>query len=104
MKDWRQMPKQFSQTCPLCGARLDDNDLDILEEHEMGLLIYSNCVRCKVGMLAKLTVVPQGFVGVGMLTDLQRDEVIVLASGSPVSAEDVLSFKQLADKGVLELK
>ena len=97
------LPKKITQHCPLCGARLSENDLNVLEEDDRGVLIYSSCANCKVGMLARLHAVPQGFVGVGMLTDLQLKEIDLLGS-TPVSAEDVLQVKQLADKGKLKIQ
>lgn len=102
-KKFGDYPKRISQRCPMCNEKFNDNDLEIIREIEDGLIAYSTCAKCGVGMVAKLSLMPQGFVGVGVLTDLNRDEVMLVKENKPVSAEEVLNIKILTDKGILKI-
>jgi len=102
--NFSDMPKKINHHCPLCGERLENNDLDVLKEQDGQLIVYSACLKCGVGMVAKLSVLPHGLVGIGVLTDLNRDELLQLKHGYPISAEDVLDMKIITDKGLLEMK
>jgi len=88
----------------LCERRIDGSQLEIYEESDRELLIYSNCSRCGVGMVARLMLVPHGLTGVGILTDVRREELSHMRAQLPVSAEDVLTIKLMADTGHLEIK
>ena len=99
-----QTPKKINHHCPLCGNQFVDGEVDILKAHEGQLMVYVTCGNCGVGLVARLSVVPQGLIGLGILTDMTRDEVSVLRKAKPVSAEEVLAMKILTDKGFLEIK
>lgn len=102
--NFSDMPKKINHYCPLCGSRLENNDLDILKEQEGQLMVFSTCSNCGVGMVARLSVWPHGLIGIGILTDLNRREILELNNKRPVSAEDVLDIKILTDQGRLEIK
>jgi len=99
-----QIPKKLSHHCPMCGEQLADGEIDILRARDGEMMVYVTCNSCGVGMVAKLSVVPQGLVGLGVLTDMSRDEVMAVRQAKPVSAEEVLAMKILTDKGFLEIK
>ncbi len=102
-KNFSNYPKRINQRCPMCNEKFNDSDMEIIKEMENGLMAYSTCSNCGVGMVAKLSLMPQGFVGVGVLTDLNRDEVILVKENRPISAEEVLNVKILTDKGILKI-
>jgi predicted RNA-binding Zn-ribbon protein involved in translation (DUF1610 family) len=105
------MPNQFlpsqrkiNHYCPLCGNQFVDGEVDILRAREGQLMVYVTCGNCGVGLIARLSVVPQGLIGLGILTDMSRDEVSEIRQPKPVSAEEVLDMKILTDKGFLEIR
>jgi uncharacterized Zn finger protein len=99
-----QISKKQGHYCPMCGEQLADGEIDILRARSGEMMVYITCNNCGVGMVAKLSVVPQGLVGLGVLTDMSRDEVMGVHQAKPVSAEEVLAMKILTDKGFLEIK
>ncbi len=104
MSSFSSLPKKLHHHCPLCGQEFTDTELDIIESSNGKLMVYATCGNCGVGMIAKVSILPQGLVGLGILTDLSRDEVSEVNQGSPVSADEVLVMKILTDKGYLEIK
>ncbi len=98
------LPKRLHHHCPLCGQGLIDSDIEIINSANGQMMVYATCGSCGVGVIAKVSLLPQGLVGLGILTDLTREEINTVNSNSPVSAEEVLTIKLLTDRGYLEIK
>ncbi len=98
------LPRKLNHHCPLCGRILVNDDVEIISLHNNQMMVYTTCGSCGVGLIAKVSWLPQGLVGLGTLTDLTRDEVKQTANLSPITVDDVLAMKILTDKGYLEIK
>ena len=98
------LPKKLNHYCPLCGRGLVNEEVDIISSANNQMMVYTTCGSCGVGLIAKVSWLPQGLVGLGILTDLTRDEAKHTNDFSPISADDVLTIKMLTDKGYLEIK
>lgn len=98
------LPKKLNQHCPLCGSSLVNDEVDIVGSTNNQIMVYTTCGSCGVGLIAKVSWLPQGLVGLGILTDLTKDEIKQKINAKPISADEVLDIKILADKGYLEIK
>jgi predicted RNA-binding Zn-ribbon protein involved in translation (DUF1610 family) len=98
------MSKKLHHHCPLCGHEFIDEGMDVINSVNGKMMVYATCGSCGVGVIAKVSLLPQGLVGLGILTDLTREEIEQTNNTKPVSAEEVLTMKILTDKGYLEIK
>ncbi|MDD5749603.1 MAG: hypothetical protein PHO91_02335 [Patescibacteria group bacterium] len=84
--------------CPICNIEYRQNEIQILDESELGALTYASCQSCGANLLTKFAALPQGLIGNAILTDLQPQEVLEFAAGDDLRADDVLSLYQLISK------
>lgn len=98
------LSKKLDHHCPLCGRGLVNDQVDIIGSNNNQMMVYTTCSSCGVGLIAKVSWLPQGLVGLGILTDLTREEVKQVINTIPISADEVLTVKILTDKGYLEIK
>lgn len=76
----------------MCGAPAQLARIEMLDEAEGNVLVYSRCGRCSVGLLARVTVVPQGMFGAAILTDLEKGEIGKFTESEPITTDEVLDF------------
>lgn len=81
--------------CPVCSNDYQQSMIQVLDETELGVLTYATCSKCGANLLTKLSSVPQGVVGNAILTDLKPQEVMDYAIGDDLSADDVLTMREL---------
>lgn len=83
--------------CPICDTTYDFHRLKILGEQDQNLLTYIDCGQCGGAILSILTVSPMGLQAMGLLTDLQSDEVLDEESRRIVTGDDVLELHATLD-------
>ncbi len=85
--------------CPVCSKEHQPLDTSLVAEHEGSHLIYITCRHCQSGVVAVLEPTSFGFSSLGVVTDLNFEEIKNLSSTNPVSADDVLGvFEYLKGK------
>ncbi len=91
--------------CPLCDSHYNLLEARILEEHESASLIYIRCRKCQSSILALILNNQLGVSSVGLITDLNADEVMYYRSSDDITEDDTLDAYQLLQKtdNVLEL-
>jgi hypothetical protein len=91
--------------CPLCESNYNLMEARILEENEGGSLIYIKCRNCQSSILAAVLSNPLGVSSVGLVTDLNPEEVLRYRAEADLVENDVLESYQLLQKidNVIEL-
>lgn len=81
--------------CPLCELSSRPLQAKLLEVKDEAYLIHLQCSRCQSAIIA--TIMPQnyGLTSIGLITDLNSDEVVHFIDANRISADDVLNFHQL---------
>jgi len=91
--------------CPLCDSHYNLLEARVLEENEGASLIYLRCPKCQSSILALILNNPLGVSSVGLVTDLNPEEVMKYRLAEDVTEDDALDLYQLLQKidNVLEL-
>lgn len=84
--------------CPLCRRSYNLQRLKVLGERDQQVLAFIDCTHCGSAILSLLTVSPFGLTAIGLLTDLQSNEVLDLEARQMVTADDVLEVHTLVDR------
>lgn len=84
--------------CPHCRRSYDLHRLKVLAEHDQRVLAYIDCTHCGSAILSLLTVSPTGLSAIGLLTDLQSDEVLDSDARQTVTPNDVLDLHTFVDR------
>lgn len=80
--------------CPLCEAPAQSMKAAVLEEGRESHLVHMTCGKCSHALLAVVVSVHGGISSLGVLTDLQADEVVKYRRASPLCFDDVLAIHQ----------
>lgn len=88
--DQSLMPK-IMQECPLCGDNYDQQSICVVHDAEETKLIHVTCTSCRHAVAAYVIWSQLGISSVGMLTDLNADELRHSMQKAVISADDVLS-------------
>ena len=83
---------QIISNCPICNSQNFPAQIRVLQERENAHLLHIRCRKCHSCLLVLVTFSPQGLASMGLLTDLNSDEVIRFSQGKPVSTADVLEL------------
>lgn len=78
--------------CPLCETQYTERSVKIIEQKAESELVHMTCIHCKHAILACIVKSRHGVSSVGMLTDLQVEDVQRLHKKSPLHDNDVLDF------------
>lgn len=76
--------------CPVCHYNYNPNQAKILEESEGAELIYIKCRNCGSAIVALVSINPTGISSVGLITDLDSQEVLEFREMKGITADDVL--------------
>jgi len=84
----------FLGSCPVCKKKLKDENLNIIDKGEIATLCCVKCVYCLSSIMFTIASSAQGGVltTVGILTDIQPDDLDMIRSGMRVNADDVLEI------------
>lgn len=89
--------------CPVCNTMYDLQKFRIIAEHEQNVLTYIQCANCGSALLSMMTAGQQGLHAVGLVTDLQLEEIVKFERGGPISSDDVIDMHALLenDKNII---
>lgn len=78
--------------CPLCKKDYDLNDTSVIKEKKGAHLVHATCPHCKSAVLSVVTVTQLGMGAVGVMTDLDVEDVERLHSKESISEDELLNF------------
>ena len=81
--------------CALCNGSFDQDDFVVLEEQEQRTTFHVTCGKCGTSSLVFLSANPGGAIGLGIATDLGREEAIKMFGQDAVSADEVIDAHQM---------
>lgn len=83
--------------CPICGLRYKLEQTKILESwqdevlDEAGILIHSDCTKCKSSVMFNIEVNGPEVYSVGMITDLTQADSAKFKGQAPLKPNDVIA-------------
>lgn len=84
--------------CPVCSLRYNPLEAKVIEEANNAHLIYIKCRHCQAAILALIFANSLGISSVGIITDLNSDEIIKFKSAEPINCDDVIEIHQLLNR------
>jgi len=83
----------YPAKCPVCDREFRAAEAtEILSDPRAGAIVHFTCEDCRSSLIFSLRMEGPGMIGMGMLTDLAREEARdVLVGSEPVSDDDVLA-------------
>ena len=91
--------------CPVCRKKQFPADINLVEEREDGHLLHMQCKLCSGSLLVFVNLSDQGANVIGVLTDLQSQEVSTMIDRGALTPDDFLEIYQNvnSDKFVKDL-
>jgi len=92
--------------CPVCNSKKFTDNIKILDENETSHLLFVQCNKCQTKVVVLVTSGMQGLSSIGVLTELNSDEIIRFSHEDPISADDVAHLYEqfeLKNKNILDL-
>lgn len=81
--------------CPVCKQKFNPIEAKLLEEKDGAHLLHVKCNKCSSSVLVLIFVNQFGVNSIGLIVDLEADEILKFTNLSPVSSDNVLDFHLL---------
>jgi len=104
MLDQSKFPNFFDESiriisfCPVCNNKYNPIEAKVLEEKEEAHLIHIKCRRCQSSVVALILTSSLGISSMGIVTDLNSDDVLKFKTSKSISADDVIEIHQILNK------
>lgn len=80
--------------CPVCHYNYNQAEVKLLDELDNAQLIYIRCKNCNSAIVALVSINSIGISSIGLVTDLDGNEIQNFRELTEVSGDDVLSVYQ----------
>jgi hypothetical protein len=87
----------FLFKCSFCGSALEKSNLMVIEEQEQKTVFHISCPHCEVALISVLSGNQSGIVGLGIATDLDKEEVKNKFFREIVSADEVIEAHEFIE-------
>jgi hypothetical protein len=81
--------------CPVCREKYNPFEAKVIEENNSAHLLHVKCSNCQAAILALIMTSGMGVSSVGLVTDLNGNEIRRFIGGKKVDSDDVLSLYSL---------
>ncbi len=90
---WREALKIISR-CPICSAAYETERARLLAKSETAGLIHITCQQCASSFVAMVLVLGQGLSSVGMVTDLNYEDIERLHKAASFTVDEIIEGYQ----------
>jgi hypothetical protein len=82
--------------CPVCNKRHTNKDIKTVAAKGQVVVVHITCTFCNSLSLAMFSAqnYQEGYLTMGMLTDLKFEEVLEMVKEGPITADEVLEINQ----------
>lgn len=91
---FKELSLKLVKSCPNCKASFVLENIEVVDESGGEIVSYFSCGNCQSSLVAKINQLPFGVVGHAMMTDLEREEVMMLGGVEGVTEDGVLEIYQ----------
>lgn len=84
--------------CSVCKKKLKNNDLTVIFERGMKTIFHTTCSNCHTSSIISLSGGQKGLLGVGILTDLDKEEVKKKLLMDAISADEIIEVYKSINK------
>lgn len=86
--------KKLISQCPICSAKNSTFNIKVLDEKDDAQLTYIRCRQCGGRLMALIMANGPIVSSVGLITDLNEDDIIKFRDMGPVSEDDLLQLHE----------
>ena len=86
---------KIMQQCPVCQGKYSTKQAKVVEERGEANLVHITCPHCSNSMIAVIVVSDLGMSSVGMLTDLNEEDVKRLRNKEIITEDELFGFHTL---------
>lgn len=91
----------FLGVCPVCRRKLRDERLSIIDKNDLYALCCVTCVSCLSSLMFTISSLEGGMVTtVGVLTDIQKEDLEMLKRKMPLDYDEVLDIHTYLESGM----
>lgn len=95
---------QIPETCPNCSHKFNKAEASIIGNKRDSVLIHITCPNCKISVISSISLSNSGIMTVGMLTDLNKEDLSMLKSNNTITVDDVIDIHEyIEEKGYVNL-
>ena len=91
---WADEGIKIISQCPVCRTSYNPLESAVIDEADSYHLLYIKCRRCHASVLALVMTNVFGLSSLGLVTDLDKHEVLRLKEAESISADEVLDFHE----------
>lgn len=84
--------------CPVCNFRFDPIEAKIIEEGKKVHLVHITCRHCQSAIMALIIASGLGISSVGLITDLNIEDILKFKNKPAITSDDVINFHQFINK------
>ncbi|MEX2145190.1 MAG: hypothetical protein WD712_02325 [Candidatus Spechtbacterales bacterium] len=89
---------KYLGSCPSCEAGFGSRDASVINKKSDLSQIYAQCPNCKSSVSVFVFRSNIGFITtVGILTDMQKEDILRLKKAKPITADDVLELHKFLE-------
>ncbi len=77
--------------CSFCKAKLNRHDLTLVLEKRQQTVFHATCSQCQTASLILISGGDKGLLGVGMITDLDKEEVKKKLVTEAITADEIIN-------------
>ena len=90
MKEDKSGGREVMSNCPFCGKALGGEKITMIQEESAKTIFHITCPRCKTAAIMMVLENQKGLAGVGVLTDLDKEEVVEKISNRIISSDEII--------------
>lgn len=91
---------KIMNNCPVCKAKYNPLEAKIIDEKENVHLMHVKCKKCQSSVLVLVYINNVGINSIGLITDLEMNEVMDYCYQESISSNDVLTMYQALKKEI----
>ncbi len=80
--------------CPICNSKYSAARIEIIEKKDDAHLVCIKCKNCQTTVVAVVLANPLGVSTIGLVTDLDSNDIVKFRNQQPLSFDDALNFHQ----------
>ena len=90
---------KFLGNCPICNTKFKSQKASLIEEMGNTEMVYAECQKCASSVILGISKNAPGLVTtVGMLTDMNREDIDRIRDFPPLTSDDVLEVHKYLEK------
>ncbi len=90
---------QIVSRCPHCNQGYRIEEAQEIEVTDDSTTVYAECSRCRSSIIAVVAMSGLGVVSLGMVTDMNREDIYRFRASGPISSNELLEIIQSLKQG-----